>query len=141
MLNRKALFVVITVNLWIVSYMVVEFFFIRYLHYHSQNQFLNPADYDVEVLLPSDYENLSNPNNQQIILSNGNERTLPAKGREYFMTKYKVIDSGRYYVLTTLKGTAPFFIRWTGDFIVVFTGSITSLIAGIKVLRSNRAYT
>lgn len=139
MLNRKALYIVIFAHLMIASYMVTELFFMRYLHYHGQYNYLRPDDYIAEVLLPADYEKISNPDTRQVTLSSGTQRTLSDKGREYILPKYKSVDNGRYYVLTTIKGTAPFFMRWLGDFILVFTWSIMGLIAGIKVLRSNRS--
>lgn len=139
MLNRKALFVVIIANLMITSYMVTEFFFMRYLHYHSQNQFLKPADYKVEVFLPADYEKMSNPDARRVTLSNGTTSILTENWHRLALPKYKSVDDGRYYVLTTIKGTAPFFMRWLGNFIFVFTWSMIGLIAGIKVLRSNRS--
>jgi hypothetical protein len=139
MLNRKALFIVIGAHLIIASHMIIGLFFMRYLHYHSQYDYLRPDDYIAEVLLPADYEKISNPDIRQVTLSNGTQRTLSDKGREYILPKYKSVDNGRYYVLTTIKGTAPFFMRWLGDFIFVFTLSISGLIAGIKVLRSSRS--
>jgi hypothetical protein len=138
MLNRKALLVVIFANLAITSYMVTEFFFMRFLHYHGQNQFLKPADYDVEVLLPADYEKVSNPNTPNVTLSDGSTHNRTAAWYQHSLPNIKTIDNGRYYVLTTVKGTAPFFMRWLGDFILVTMWSITGLVAGIKVLRSNR---
>jgi hypothetical protein len=138
MFNRKALFVVIIANLLIASHMLTGFFFMRYLHYRSQNRFLNPADYDVKVLLPADYEKMSNPDARQVTLSNGNAMVLTDDWHRLARPNYKVVDDGQYYVLTTIKGTAPFFTRWLGDFIIVFTWSIIGLIAGIIVLRSSR---
>jgi hypothetical protein len=139
MLSRKALCIVIIAHLMIASYMITQLFFMRYLHYRSQNQFLRPADYDVEVLLPADYEKLSNPDTRQAVLSNGTHMTLSDKWHGLALPNCKPVDDGRYYVLTTIKGTAPFFMRWIGDFIFVFTWSMVGLIAGIKVLRSNRS--
>jgi hypothetical protein len=138
MLNRKALFVIIIANFLIASHMLIGFFFMRFLHYRSQNQYLNPTDYEVQVLLPSDYEKLSNPDAGYVTLSNGSQSKLNDIGRQHLLTKHKVIDDGRYYVLTTIKGTAPFFPRWLGDFIIVFPWSIIGLIAAIIILRSNR---
>lgn len=138
MFNRKALFVVIIANFLIASHILTGFFFMRFLHYRSQNRFLNPADYDVKVFLPADYEKISNPDTRQVTLSNGNEMILTDDWHRLARPNYKSVDDGRYYVLTTVKGTAPFFTRWLGDFIIVFTWSIISLIAAIKVLRSSR---
>jgi hypothetical protein len=139
MLNRKALFVVIIAHLMIALYIITELFFMRYIHYHGQYNCLRPDDYIAEVILPVDYEKISSPDVRQVTLSNGTQKMLSDKGREYILPKYKSVDNGRYYVLTTIKGTAPFVTRWLGDFIFVFTWSMVGLIAGVKVLRSNRS--
>ena len=139
MLKRKALFIVIGVNLVILFHLVTECFFICYLHYHSQYNYLRPDDYIAEVILPADYEKLSNPDVRQVTLSDGTHKTLSDQWHKKVLPKYRPTDDGRYYVLTTIKGTAPFVTRWLGDFIFVFTWSMVGLIAGVKVLRSNRS--
>lgn len=121
MSNRKALFGVVMAHLMILSFLITELFFMRYLHYHSQYQHLRPDDYTVKVLLPADYEKVSNPDVHQATLSN-----------------YKAAENGQYYVLTTVKGTAPFFNRWLMDFAFISMVSIYGLVWGIKLLRANR---
>ncbi len=138
MLNRKALFGIVIAHLLTLSFLITEFFFMRYLHYHSQYQHLRPDDYNVQVLLPADYEKLSNPDVRQVTLSDGTVRTLTDNWYKSTLPNYKAAENGQYYVLTTIKGTAPFFTRWLMDFVFISMFSIGGLVWGIRLLAPNR---
>lgn len=137
MLNRKALFGIVIAHLLILSFLITELFFMRYLHYHGQNQHLRPDDYHVEVLLPADYEKISNPDVRQVTLSDGTARTLTDNWYKSTLPNYKAAENGQYYVLTTIKGTAPFFVRWLIDFVFISMISIYGLVWGVKLLAEN----
>lgn len=87
---------------WIIS----GWGFARFLHYHSQNRLLRPADYDAQVISASDYAALSNPDADAVKLSDGRMIQKSSRWQTVVLPNYKPLDDDRY-VLVTLKGTAP----------------------------------
>ena len=91
-----------------IGWMVTGWAFARFVHYHSQNRLLRPADYEAEVVSAADYARLSDPTATSARLSDGTEVTKGEIWHSAVLPNYKPLDGGNRYVLVTVKGTAPF---------------------------------
>ena len=96
-----------------VTFIAVNTVFIHFVHYDSQNRFLDSEHYNVEVITAEDHKQLSNPENRTVKLSNGD--TVTNRSDTWYshaLPKYKPVNNDSQYVLVTLRGTAPFVHRW-----------------------------
>jgi hypothetical protein len=91
-----------------IGWIVGGWAFARFVHYHSQNRLLRPADYEAEVVSAADYVRLSDPTATSVRLSDGREVTRAEIWHSVVLPNYKPLDGGHRYVLVTIKGTAPF---------------------------------
>jgi len=111
--------------------------FVRFIHYHSQNRHLRPDDYRAEVISQEDYQELSNPKNSAVSLSNGTKMIKGDKWDSITLPNYKTIDGGSKYVLVTLKGTAPFVSIWLTWALPVLVVSLMGLFISFSAYRGN----
>lgn len=107
---------------------IINFVFVRFVHYQSQYHYLDPQHYKVKVVTSEDYQNLSNPENRSVKLSNGTTITKAESWNSRVLPKYKSTDDGSLYVLVTVKGTAPFVRRWLSDMLPIFAILLFALI-------------
>jgi len=114
--------------LWI----VINTFFVQFLHYDSQYRLLNPQHYNVEVITQEDYKQLSNPENRSVNLSNGTIKTKADIWDSHVLPKYKSVNNGSQYVLVTVRGTAPFIQQWYSGMLPIFAVCVFALFCGIK---------
>jgi len=121
-------------------WILTNWVFIRYIHYHSQNRLLNPADYHVRVVTDNDYQKLSNPANREIKLSNGTKLIKADLWNSRVLKHYKAIEAGSRYVLVTLNGTAPFVRDWQTTMIPLFILSAAGLALSRSSYRRSRIH-
>ena len=91
-----------------IGLVVTGWAFARFVHYHSQNRILRPADYEAKVVSATDYARLSDSTTTSVRLSDGTEVTKGEIWHSAVLPNYKPLDGGNRYVLVTIKGTAPF---------------------------------
>ncbi len=118
--------------IWLVS----NWCLVRFALYHSQNRWLQPDDYDVQVLTTEDYRHMSDPNQRTVALSSG---AVVRKGKNWesgVLLNYKPVNEGSLYTLVTLKGTAPFVPQLEGVIIPVFLVSSIGFFVGVRSLRN-----
>jgi hypothetical protein len=105
----------------------------RLVHYDSQNHYLRPEHYNVEVATEEDHRQLSNPEIRKVYLSNG---TLLEKGPGWdshlVPKRYKSANDGSHYVLVTVRGTAPYMDKWYESITPFFILCIIGLFWGLK---------
>ena len=117
---------------FVLMLVIVETAFMRLVHYDSQHRLLNPEHYNVEVITEEDHEQLSNPENRTVILSNGTKRTKADRWDSHVLPNYKSVNNGSQYVLVRLRGTAPFIDKWYGGIIPIFTICIIGIFWGLR---------
>jgi len=104
----------------------------RFWLYHSQNRNLNPADYEVRVLTPDEYEQLINPEVREVRIGNGSITMIKTGDQDWeakAKSRYKSVYNGKYYVQITTKGTAHFLVYWVrGTGIPAATFSLGALL-------------
>jgi len=125
--------------IWLCLMMIfTNWIFVRFFHYHSQYRSLNPHDYDVQILTEDDYLKLSDPANQEVTLSDG---TLFSKTDIWYskvLPNYKVVKESGWYVLVTIKGTAPFVPYWESTAIPLAAILIIALVIDFAVYRHKK---
>jgi len=132
----RLLIVVVFVGscMWILS----DWVFVRFIHYHSQYRLLKPDDYKAQVISQEDYQELSNPKNREISLSNGTQMVKGDKWNSIVLPNYKAIDGGSKYVLVTLKGTAPFTTTWLTLALPILALSLIGLFISFSAYRGEQ---
>ncbi len=108
--------------------------FARFVHYHSQNWLLRPADYEAEVVSAADYARLSDPAATTVRLSNGTVVTKGERWHSAVVPNYKPLDGGSRYVLVRIKGTAPFLPTLEATLIPVLIVLVTGLAFALSPL-------
>ena len=108
--------------------------FARFVHYHSQNRYLRPADYEAEVVSAADYARLSDSTATSVRLSDGTEVTKGEMWHSAVLPNYKPLHGGNRYVLVTVKGTAPFLPTLEGTLIPVLIVLVIGLAFAITPL-------
>jgi hypothetical protein len=116
-------------------WMVWDLIFLRFVHYHSQYRLLKPDDYTATVVSEEDYRLLSDPQNREVVLSNGTHVTKGEKWDSIVLPKYQAVDGGTTYVLVTLKGTAPFVSTWMASTLPVFVLSLVGIGISFRLLK------
>ncbi len=112
--------------------------FARFVHYHSQNRLLNPADYEAEVFSEADYKQLSDPGMTTVQLSDGRKITKAGSWQSIVQPNYKPLDGGKRYILVTVKGTAPFLPNLEATFIPVLIVLALGLVYAFVLLKRER---
>jgi len=109
-------------------WIIINAVFFCFLHYQSQYRHLDPQHYNVQVITSEDYQNLSNPENLSVKLSNGSTVTNRAESwASSVLPMYKSANYGSQYVLVTLKGTAPFMTHFLSIVLPIFVVSLLAL--------------
>jgi len=109
---RKEQFLVLGATGCLVALVLLLFWqwvFMRFWLYRSQNRNLSPADYEVRVLTPDEYEQLVNPDVRQVRVASGSEIMIKAGDPDWeakAKSRCKSVYNGKYYVEVTTKGTA-----------------------------------
>ena len=98
-----------------IIWIAVSTVFMRFVHYDSQYRLLNPEHYNVDVITQEDYQQLANPENRSVELTNGRTLKKSDMWDSHVLPKYKPVDEDSRYVLVTLRGTAPFMQQWYSD--------------------------
>jgi len=122
--------------LLICGFVVSEWVMVRFVHYHSQNSILVPADYNAEVITAQDYKKLSDPNTRTAVLSTG--RTINGRSDTWsrvVLPKYKPVNNGEQYVLVTTKGTAHFARRWDVMTVMVLPLALIGSVCSMRVCK------
>ena len=131
--SRKDLVIAAIALMLICAFVIMQWALVRFVHYHSQNTILNPADYEVEVLGADDYKKLADPNAQTVTLSNGKTISRSDTWSQVVFPKYKPANDANQYVLVTTKGTAHFARRYDEIAILVLPLALIALISIAKV--------
>lgn len=118
------------------GWMVTNWVFARFLHYHGQYRLLNPEDYNAEIITAEDYAALSNTDTMSVKLSDGREVSKAEQWHTIVLPKYKALDNGRRYVLVTVKGTAPFLPTLESTLLPVFVLLVFGLICTVAGFRN-----
>jgi hypothetical protein len=80
--------------------------FMRFVHYDAQNSNLAPEFYNVELLTERDFKSLSDPQQEQVTLSDGTTHRKAPLWYERTLPNYKRSTDGKHYILVTTKGTS-----------------------------------
>ena len=117
-----------------IGWVVTGWAFARFVHYHSQNRLLRPADYEAKVVSAADYARLSDSTAISVRLSDGTEVTKGEIWHSAVLPNYKPLDGGNRYVLVTVKGTAPFLPTFEGTLIPVLIVLVIGLAFAVMPL-------
>ncbi|MBW8017513.1 MAG: hypothetical protein FVQ82_15145 [Planctomycetes bacterium] len=118
---------------------ISETAFMRFWHYDSQYRQLNPEHYNVKVITEEDHEQLANPENRTVKLSNGTTITKGDVLESRILKNYKPVNNGSQYALVTIRGTAPFMHKWYENILPLLIFSIIGLLWGLKHKRVQEA--
>jgi hypothetical protein len=110
-----------------------EAYFVNYLHYESQHQFLDPDHYFLDVISQEDYQQLSNPENAMVVLSDGRTIRKSETWDRLAMPAYKAVDDGTQYVRVQVKGTAPFVHRYNSSMFPVLFLCLVAVLLGVRL--------
>lgn len=103
--------VLVMICFWI----VIEWAFARYVHYHAQRQILAPAHYTADVIPVS---------------------TGVSGGAE--SADFRKSEDGQYYVRVATLGTAHHLARTTSDLLPPFALALLGVIAAVVVQRNQK---
>ena len=131
MKKERFLFLAIVCLVLLVISLFWQWVFMRFWLYHSQNRNLNPADYEVRIFTPKEYEQMLNPDVRQVRRADGS--VLLVKSEEpgweaKAKSRLKPSPQGQYYVEVTTKGTAHALFDWYGTFISAAIFSLGALV-------------
>ena len=110
--------------------------FLRFVHAHSQNRVLAPAEYVVEVVTAEDYRRLADPKNPEVTLMDGSRIQKAPAWYTNSLPNYVPSADGRHYVLVTTNGTAHVLQYVEHDYILFWFLSVCGL--GVSVWNSRR---
>ena len=117
-----------------ITWVVAGWAFARFVHYHSQNRLLSPADYEAEVVSAADYRRLSDSTMRTVELADGRQIVKTESWDSVVLRNYKPLDSGDRFLLVTLKGTAPFLPVLESTLIPVFVLLVIGLALTVAPL-------
>lgn len=95
---------------------IMQFVFVRYVHYHAQNRVLNPADYSADVLPAASADDDS-------------------------ATSFRKSDDGEFVVKVTTLGTAHELSRFTTMLLPILGLGIAGVAASLYKLRQQSKLT
>jgi hypothetical protein len=135
---RKEVAIAAVALLLICGIVISEWVMVRFVHFHSQNSILDPADYDAEVIRADDYKILADPNMPTVTLSTG--KTIMNRSDFWYrgvFPKYKPANNSGQYVLVTTKGTAHFARRWDAMMIMILPLALIGLVCAARVCKKS----
>jgi hypothetical protein len=122
----------------IIIWLVIHTVFMRFVLYDSQNRYLDPAHYDVEVVTQEDYGLLADAEKKTVELSGGRMVIKRDGWGPDMVAHYKSVDDGAKYVAVRLRGTAAFVQQWYSFGFPLLCMCIVGIFYGVRYNRQQK---